>query len=51
MKPVDYSPEAVTRRLKLVSELRDVCLSLQKAGRQLRKQEDQRPSVKSERTI
>ena len=50
MKPVDYSPEAVTRRLKLASELRDVCLSLKKAGRQLQKREDQRPSAKSERT-
>ena len=46
MKPVDYSPEAVARRLKLASELRDVCLSLKKAGRHLRAQEAQKPPVK-----
>jgi hypothetical protein len=45
MKPVDYSPKAVTRRLKLASELREVCLSLKKAGQQLRAQEVQKPSV------
>ena len=49
MKPVDYSPEAVTRRLKLVSELRDVCLSLKKAGRQLQQKEGPQPSAKPER--
>ena len=36
MKPVDYSPEAVTRRLKLASELGDVCRSFRRVGRQLR---------------
>ena len=46
MKPVDYSAAAVTRRLKLASELRDVCLSLMKAGRQLREREAQRSDVK-----
>ncbi len=33
------SPQAVTRRLKLASELRDLCLSLKKAGKGLREQE------------
>jgi hypothetical protein len=28
---IDMSPKAVTRRLKLASELRDLCLSLAKA--------------------
>ena len=28
---IDMSPQAVTRRLKLASELRDLCLSLAKA--------------------
>ena len=46
MKPVDYSPKAVTRRLKLASELRDVCLSLMKAGRHLRERETPRPDLK-----
>ena len=36
MKPVDYSPEAVTRRLKLACELGEVCLSLKRVGRHLR---------------
>ena len=36
-KPVDYSPEAVTRRLKLACELGDVCRSLVRVGRQLRR--------------
>jgi hypothetical protein len=31
MKKVDMSAKAVTARLKLVSELRRLCLSLQKA--------------------
>ena len=31
MPPVDMSPEAVTARLKLASELRDLCLVLGKA--------------------
>ncbi len=35
MKPVDYSPEAVTRRLKLACELGEVCRSLKKVGRHL----------------
>lgn len=39
MKPVDYSAAGITRRLKLASELRHVCLSLMKAGRQLRERE------------
>lgn len=30
-KLIDMSPKAVTRRLKLASELRDLCLSLAKA--------------------
>ena len=30
-KVIDMSPKAVTRRLKLASELRDLCLSLAKA--------------------
>ena len=44
MKPVDYSPEAVSRRLKLASELGDVCRSLNRVGRQLRA--TQEPAVK-----
>ena len=32
MKQVDMSPAAITQRLKLVSHLRDLCLSLGKAG-------------------
>jgi hypothetical protein len=31
MPPVDMSPKAVTARLKLASELRDLCLLLGKA--------------------
>lgn len=38
---VDMSPRAVARRLKLASELRDLCLSLKKAGRQLRERSAQ----------
>lgn len=34
-QPVDYSREAVTWRLKLASELGDVCRSLRRVGRQL----------------
>jgi hypothetical protein len=35
MKPVDMSPQAVTRRLRQVDELRDVCLAL--AGPRLKR--------------
>jgi hypothetical protein len=44
---VDMSPQAITRRLKLVSELRDVCLSLAKAGRQLRERSAQKPPLQA----
>ncbi|HBR56053.1 MAG TPA: hypothetical protein DEA22_01045 [Blastocatellia bacterium] len=32
MKKVDMSSEAITRRLRQASELRDLCLALQKAN-------------------
>lgn len=35
MKPIDMSPEAVTRRLQQVDELRDLCLAL--AGPRLKR--------------
>lgn len=35
MKPVDMSPEAVTRRLRQVDELRELCLAL--AGPRLKR--------------
>jgi hypothetical protein len=44
--PVDYSPEAVTRRLKLASELGDVCRSLKRVGRRLRAEQAQEPPAK-----
>ncbi len=46
MKPVDYSREAVTRRLKLASELGDVCRSLRRVGRQLQAHNLPKPSAK-----
>lgn len=35
MKPVDMSPEAITRRLRQVDELRELCLAL--AGPRLKR--------------
>lgn len=34
MKKVDMSSEAITRRLKTVDQLRELCLSLMKAKRE-----------------
>ena len=31
MKPVDYSPRAISQRIRQVSQLRKLCLSLSKA--------------------
>lgn len=42
MKAVDYSPQAVGRRLRLAAALGDVCRSLRRVGRQLRESEAQR---------
>jgi hypothetical protein len=39
IKDVDMSAQAITRRLRQVSELRDLCLSLGRAGEALRKSE------------
>jgi hypothetical protein len=46
MEPVDYSREAVTRRLKLASELGDVCRYLKKVGRQLQVHNLPKPPAK-----
>lgn len=35
IRPVDLSPEAVTRRLNLACELGEVCRSVRKVGRRL----------------
>ena len=35
MTPVDYTERAITMRLKRLSQLRRVCLSLKKAGEAL----------------
>lgn len=45
MKPVDMSPQAVTRRLQQVDELRDLCVAL--AGPRLKRpQGEPAPVVK-----
>jgi len=33
---IDMSAEAITRRLKMASEMRDLCLSLARAGESLK---------------
>ena len=48
MKSVDYSAQAVARRLKRASDLRDLCLALAKAGRVLR--EPSQPQIGPART-
>ena len=44
---IDLSPEAVTKRLKLVNELRRVCLSLanSSAGREILRKNSQNKTV------
>ena len=34
--PVDYAPEPVSRRLRLASDLGEVCRAFRRVGRQLR---------------
>ncbi len=35
---VDMSPSAITFRLKRLSQMRDLCISLKKAGQNMRKE-------------
>ncbi len=35
MRQIDMTSEAVTRRLRLASELRDLCVALRKAGNRI----------------
>jgi hypothetical protein len=45
MKKVDMSAKAVTARLKLISELRRLCLSLQKAKLPTEPGKTERPTL------